>query len=287
MYTSPDDARSDLMLAGAVFVFGPIVFSLLLTTIPLGRIPLLGWVLVVAIPALLTAVVPFLMVRYRGENWSAYGFGTDIGAGLASGLVLSLPIVAAGVIVAAIGGFSPIAAIPLLGGPSWLLSMTVRVVTWVGLGILATYVTVKARDAFRADFRTVPESMVEIGRIIAIVVVVAGLLRLATTGGISSLVLPIGIAGTGYMTYRRVHGPSSTSRAAMLTPTILLALGSFFISFSAARLVEGIWAGAMAAAVGLVIGALRERRISAWAVIGLTLSIALLTPMPLPLRLGL
>jgi hypothetical protein len=286
MYTSPDDARSDVMLAGAVFVFGPIVISLLLATIPLARIPFVGSGLQLATPVLLTALVPFLMVRYRRERWESYGFGGDVGGGLVAGAVLALPIVAAGLLVAVFQGRSPIAALPLLGvGPGWFFGTAVRVLTWVGLAVLAVYVTVKARDAFRADYRTLPEGILEIGRVLAIVVGVAGLLRLAVTGLVSSIVFPVGVAAMVWLLYRQVQGPSSTSRATLLAPTILLAVGSFFISFSAARLVEGIWTGALVAAVGLAMGVLLERRRSAWSVIGLALAIALLTPMPVPLRL--
>lgn len=287
MYTSPDDARSDLMLAGAVFIFGPIVVGLLLATVPLGRIPLMGSALSLAVPAVLTILVPFLLVRYRRESWADYGFGAEVGQGAGTGIVIALPLVVAGLAVALLSGQPATAALPALAiGPAWALQMGVRLITWVGLAVLAVFVTVKARDAFRADYRTIPEAMVEIGRIVALVAAGASLLRLVTTQSIGSLILPLGVAGMGVLVYRGVKGPTSVSRAALLTPTVLLAIGSLFISFSAARLVEGIWTGALVAAVGLIMGVLREHRGSAWVVITLAVAIALFTPLPVPLRLG-
>lgn len=288
MYTSPDDARSDLMLAAAVFVFGPVVLRLLFSTVPLTRIPVLGEAITVVTPIALTALVPYLLIRYRREPWQAYGFGGAIGGELAAGVLVGLPMVIAGLLGAVATGQSPMAALPLRGaGQLWLLGITARVLTWVGLALLATYVTVKARDAFRADFRSIPEGMVEIGRVLGAVLGVAALLRLAFSGLLSSVLLPLGVAGTVLLVYRQAKGPSSTSRATLLAPTVLLAVGSFFISLSAARLIEGIWTGAMVAAVGLAMGVLREQRRSAWAAIALALVIALLTPLPVPLRLGL
>lgn len=285
MYTSPEDDRSDLLLAGAVFVFGPVVVSLVLATVPLQRIPGAPAFLDLAVPLVATVVVPFLLLRYRRQPWGMLGFDAAVGKGLVAGLVAALPIVVAGVVAAALRGQPPTAALPLADGLS--AGVLVRLVTWLGVAVLAVYVTVKARDAFRADFRTLPEAVVEIARVLAAVVVVASLLRLVITGGdLLSVILPLGVAGTVGLVHRNVRGPSSTSRATLLTPTVLLAVGSFFISFSAARLIDGVWAGAMAAAVGLTIGVLNESRGSAWTAIGLVAAIALLTPLPVPLRLA-
>lgn len=288
MYTSPDEARSDVMLAGAVFVFGPIVIGLLLTTLPLTRLRPLAVLIALATPVLLTAVVPYWLVRHRRESWDSYGFGGSPGSGLVSGALVASPMVAAGAVSALVGGQPLTAALPLLGaGPGWLLAMAVRVVTWLGLAILAVFVTTKARDAFRPTYQTIPEVMLDIGKVLGIVVAVAGLLRLVLVGTFDSVIMPLGVAASVWMLYQRARGPSSTSRATLLTPTVLLAIGSFFITLSAAQLVAGVWTAALVAAVGLAMGVLREQRRSAWAVIGLAVVIALLTPLPVPLRLGM
>src|SRR5690606_6192744 len=58
MYTSPDEARSDLFLAGAVYVFGGIVIALLLDILPLQRIPGVDIGLALVLPIVTTALVP-------------------------------------------------------------------------------------------------------------------------------------------------------------------------------------------------------------------------------------
>lgn len=287
MYASPEDARSDLLLAAAVFVFGPVLLSLLLVVIPLTRIPGMSAVLPVVLPVLVTAAVPVAMMRYRGEGWASIGLGTPR-SGLGAGALLALPIVVASILsVVALGGV-PTDALPALAfeRPGWLLLVLTRLVTWLGLALLVAYVTTKARDAFRLDFSTIPEGMVRIGRILAIVVAVAAGLRLVVIGTLSSVVLPLGVALTVYLVWRGLRGPSSTGFAVLLTPTVLLAIGSFLLSFRLERLVESVWTGAMIAAIGLVMGALRESRRSAWPLVGLALVIALATTLPAPMRLG-
>ena len=287
MYVSPEDARSDLLLAGAVFVFGPIVLSLLLVVFPLTRIPGVSQALPLLVPALVTVAVPVALVRYRGERWSTFGFGRPR-SGLGAGALLAVPLVVASILSEVALGRAPTDAVPLAwaGQPAWLLVVLSRLVTWIGLAVLAAYVTTKARDAFRMDFSTIPEGMARIGRILAIVAAVAAGLRLVTTGAVSSLALPLAAALTVYLVWRGVKGPSSTGFAVLLTPTVLLAVGSFLLSFQPARLIESVWTGAMIAGLGLAMGALRESRGSAWPLIGLALVIALATIVPAPLRLG-
>ncbi len=289
MYVSPEDARSDLLLAGAVFIFGPIALTLLLTIVPLTRLPGVGQTMSILTPVLLTIAVPVALVRYRGESWADFGLGAGR-AGLGAGAALAVPIVVASLLSATAGGnlFAglPVVTLPTLG-LNGVISLVARVVTWFGLALLATYVATKARDAFRSDFSTVPEGMARIGRIVAIVAGAAALLRFATTGAVSSLVLPAGVAVTVYLVWRGVSRPTSTGLAALLAPTVLLALGSFFISFSAARLIEGAWTGALVAALGLAMAGIKESRGGAWPAVGLALVVALATTVPAPLRLGL
>ena len=287
MYVSPEDARSDLLLAAAVFVFGPVLLSLLLTVIPLTRIPGVSQVLPVIVPALVTAAVPIAMMRYRGEGWATFGLGGPR-TGLGWGALLALPIVVASILSVVALGLAPTNALPAarVGQAGWLLTVLSRLATWLGLAILTAYVTTKARDAFRMDFSTIPENMLRIARILAIVVAVAAGLRLATTLAVSSIALPLGVALTVYLVWRSVQGPTSTGFAVLLAPTVLLAVGSFLLSFQAARLIEGVWTGAMIAGLGLAMGVIRESRGSAWPLIGMALVIALATTLPAPLRLG-
>lgn len=290
MYTSTEDARSDLFLSGAVYVIGPAVIAILRDLLPLDAIPGMTVALGLLLPFVTTALVPILLMRYRGESLGQYGYGAGLPPNFGVGLLLASPIILASVLGAILAG-DPLSGVGVgeivrTGGAfGALLGLVIRLISWLGLGFLAVYATVKARDAFRSDYRTVRDETLWLGRILAAVAAVAVSIALllilpGQDGGlglVSLLLLPLGVAGSVALLLRMLRGPSATSRATMLTPVVLLALGPFQLSFSGTALALAVWYAAMYAGIGLVIAALQESRRSAVACLGLTLAIALLT----------
>ena len=290
MYTSTEDARSDLFLSGAVYVIGPAVIAILRDLLPLDAIPGMTVALGLLLPFVTTALVPILLMRYRGESLGQYGYGAGLPPNFGVGLLLASPIILASVLGAILAG-DPLSGVGVgeivrTGGAfGALLGLVIRLISWLGLGFLAVYATVKARDAFRSDYRTVRDETLWLGRILAGVAAVAVSIALllilpGQDGGlglVSLLLLPLGVAGSVALLLRMLRGPSATSRATMLTPVVLLALGPFQLSFSGTALALAVWYAAMYAGIGLVIAALQESRRSAVACLGLTLAIALLT----------
>ena len=289
MYTSTEDARSDLFLSGAVYVIGPAVFQIVRNLLRLDLLPGATSVLELVIPVATTALVPYLLMRYRGESFGQFGYGAGLPPNFGVGLLMALPIVVASVLTGVVVGGDPRAGLGitalLFGQP---LAFLARLLSWVGLGYLAVYATVKARDAFRSDYRTVREETITIGRILAMVAVVGVSIALLLTrpdavgmaGGelFAVIVLPpLGAAGSVGLLFLLLRGPSATSRATMLTPVVLLALGPFQLSFSLTGIALSVSRAAAYAGVGLVIAALQESRRSAVAILGLTLAIALLS----------
>lgn len=295
MYTSTEDARSDLFLSGAVYVIGPAVFQIVRNVLRLDLIPGMTVAFALLIPVATTALVPYLLMRYRNESFGQYGYGAGLPPNFGVGLLLALPIVVASVVAATITQGEPLAGLGivglLLGSP---LAVLQRVLTWVGLGFLAVYVTVKARDAFRSDYRTVREETISIGRVLGMIAAAAiSVALLLTVPGADGLgvgavfavtALPsVGVALALLLLFQFLRGPSATSRATMVTPAVVLALGVFQLSFSLTGLALSIGLAAAYAGVGLIIAALQESRRSAVASLGLTLAIALLTTLPVPL----
>jgi hypothetical protein len=290
MYTSTEDARSDLFLSGAVYVIGPAVIAILRDLLPLDAIPGMTVALGLLLPFVTTALVPILLMRYRGESLGQYGYGAGLPPNFGVGLLLASPIILASVVGAILAG-DPLSGVGVgeivrTGGAfGALLALIIRLISWLGLGFLAVYATVKARDAFRSDYRTVRDETLWLGRILAAVAAVAVSIALLLIlpgqddglGLVSLLLLPLGVAGSVALLLRMLRGPSATSRATMLTPVVLLALGPFQLSFSGTALALAVWYAAMYAGIGLVIAALQESRRSAVACLGLTLAIALLT----------
>jgi hypothetical protein len=289
MYTSTEDARSDLFLSGAVYVIGPAVFEIVRNLLRLDAVPGATTLLELVIPVATTALVPFLLMRYRGESFGQDGYGAGLPPNFGVGLLMALPIVVASVLTGLVVAGDPLAGLGitalLVGQPLAFLS---RLLSWVGLGFLAVYATVKARDAFRSDYRTVREETITIGRVLAMVAVAAVSIALLFTSPadayldagrlFAAIVLPLlGVAGSVGLLFPLLRGPSATSRATMLTPVVLLALGPFQLSFSVSGIAQSVSYAAAYAGVGLVVGALQESRRSAVAIVGLMLAVAVLS----------
>lgn len=282
MYTSPDEARSDLFLAGAVFVFGPVILTIVLRIFPLFRVPVVGVALVVLLPLVTTVLVPALLIRYRREPLRAFGLAGGPG-GMGRGALLGLPLVAATIVLVLLLGGLMTSAFPVIG--SRLVPLLSRVASWLGLAGLGIYMTVKARDAFRSDYTGVHDGLWLLGRIVMAVAGGATLLlvvRLVVEGRsgasvLALLVLPLGLAGALLLARRTLTGPTATSRATLITPTVIFALGPLALSFDAFSFVLGVYHAALYAGIGLLVGALLEARNDAWGPIGLALVTALLT----------
>lgn len=277
MYTSPDEARSDLFLSAAVYLFGPLVLSTLFNVLPMPGV-IVGSVLGFVIPLAVTVLVPWLLIRYRKEPLRSYGFTALRPADLALGALVAAPLVVASVLMLPGSAQSPFVAVFTIDGGA-------RLARWLGLCLLGVYGTVKARDAFRQDYVTVREGVRDIGRWVAIVALGAALLLVLsqTVRGASLLdalrllLLPLGMVGALAVVERYVRGPSVTSRQVLLTPTVLLALGPFGLSLNGAVFLTSLYRAALAGGVGLVVGALIEAKRSVWAVVALAAAIALLT----------
>lgn len=294
-YTDPEEARSDLFLSGAVYVFGPQLVQGLFRLAPglLGN-EVVVLVLAVVLPLLTTALVPLLLARYRRESLADYGWGVETSTGIRLGLLLAVPFavaVALSPVVAVLLDPDALPVVPstlpaLLVGAEGLAAPLGNATTWVGLAVLAVYATVKARDAFRTDYRSVDAAATEIGRVLAIAGGAATVLLLLTLRGAlpaGLLLLPVGAAVAGSLVVRGLRGPATVSRAAVLAPTVLLAVrplfGNLFGLFgNAVGFVGGVWEAALYGTIGLLIGLQLEARRTAMGALVVAVVFALLVP---------
>lgn len=285
MYTSPDDDRSDLFLAAAAYVLGPQILTIVLgwLPIPAGANPVVALLVVVAT----TVLVPFLLIRYRKQRWSEFGFNSEVSPALL-GVLASLPVIAAYFIGALIRGGGP-PSLFLIDGGAFTTAVRAIVDLLAGFGtmLLVIYVVIKARTSFRTDPGYIRPTMLYLGRFTAIAAAVATallVLRVLTNGvdvaaAPEVLVPPLGVAGAAWFVYRRVRGSQLTSRMILLTPMILLAIGAFTLFGEATAVVIGLWQAALLAGVGLVSAVLLESTRSAWAPLGFAAGLTVLTPL--------
>lgn len=288
MYTSPDEDRSDLFLAAAVFVLGPQILSIILRYLPRPRALEVPLQLLIVLAT--TVLTPFLLVRYRKQRWADFGFGGPVSPALI-GALASVPIMAAYVLGSLARRSIPLPLEIGAGGPvDMVIDIVLTIVSAIATMLLLIYVVVKARTSFRTDPGYIKPTMRYLGRFTAIAAAAATVLLLLTvvvnqvelTAAVQVVLPPLGIAAAAWIVYRRVRGSQLTSRMILLTPMILLAIGAFTVFGQAAEVVFGLWQASLLAGVGLVAAALLESSRSAWAPLGLAAGLAFFTPLLRP-----
>lgn len=292
MYLSPEDARSDVILAGAATVFGPVLLSMLLTAPGVPTRGTAGEVVLLLAWLALSALVPFLLARYRQDIPGAFGMG---GGGALSGpaLLLAVPAAALGATRALLLDGSALTGAlgrigqPLLGSPvvgatapdvvgAVLAALRVGVLT-VGALLLVTFLTVRGRDAFRADERDATELLRTFGAGAIAVAAVAGVLT-ALGGGTSFATLGLNLLGAAALLLvadRAVPVRAVVTRPAVLTPVVLVVVAHVFAGGGLFRggLVVGLYTGGLAALTTVVVAVTAERGRRAAVVVPLLLAV--------------
>lgn len=293
MDASRDDARSDLLLSAAAYLFGPLFVGLLLSVVPIHRVPGLPQALAVVLPLVFTVLVPALLMRYRNESLRDYGFGDGPDSSAVVGLIVALPIVGAGLVVALLVRGDPTAALPMfpsgaspfvLASASPVLVTAERLAQWVGLAFLALYVSVKARDAFGTAPVETGEAVRKIGMVVGIgaaattaLLVVASLAQFDLGRIVATMLAPLAVAAAVVIAVQRLGLSGSTVFPALVVPVVIMAIGPFRFTFEATRFLSGLYGAALYAGLGLIIGLLVERTRRGLGVVMLGIVIATLS----------
>jgi hypothetical protein len=285
-YTSPEEARSDLFLSGAAYVFGGSLLAIIVSTTGINRIPGVGVALAVVLPIVTTVLVPLLLMRYRGESLRDLGLGGGGDPSVVPGLVAGLPVVVAAVAASALASRPILSGLPVLnlGGPAGLLGMLVGLLQWLGVLFLAFYGTVKARDAFRGEAQSLDDAVVRVGRFVgilagvALVLMILSLLRrLEGTDVLALLAYPVGVTAAVAVALRLTAGSGTSTMPTVLTPVVLLAIGPFAITLNATAFTFMLYGVALYAGIGLVVAVLVERTRRGGGVLALALVLGLAT----------
>ena len=305
MFMNAEEARSDFVLAAAATLFGGLVIRLVaeLPFYPgsgvVGEILRLLWVFA------LTGLVPYLLVRYREMGVRGFGLEGDRG-GTVAGLLVAAPVAVLGIVRllgigdgaglgAAIGtpGASLTNALfghlsgapfgdPTVGpGPSAteaMIELFFRIATvavlWVGIVMLFTFLTTRARDGFRRKELPLVEGLRTFGMATAGIAFVVGLVAaILPSVTLGSMVLNVaGLAAMVLLADRLVTKRMSTSRATLLAPAIVALLLHII---GGTHLLLDLYAGALAAGGAIVLASLVETRRAAWAVVPVAAAMAI------------
>ncbi len=287
VYVSPDDARSDVILAAAAAVFGGFAVRLV-AQLPLypqrGLVALLlssFWTFAI------TGLVPLLLSRFRGDGRAAFGL-SDQRSGWTSGLVLVLPVIAVGAVVAWLrmpGDIGRVLLGPLGGvvaaptgafgvgaagfGVAGLLHFAAAT---AGAMLLITFLTVRGREAFRPTDVSLTQFLRTVGIGGAGLALLLGLARaIGPTRVAPALVAVVGLAVLVLLADRLVPAGDTVPRGAVLTPVVVVVVAHVFATggFIFGDLLTGLYTGALGAGGAIVIAALVSTRGRAWAALPL------------------
>lgn len=309
MYVSAEDARSDVILAGAAAVFGRLLLSLLEGTPGLPRTGVPHFTLQLAFTFAVTGLVPLLLARYRRDLRGAFllqpAAGPSGRSTVAAGLLVALPVVVLGIgrSLAVLGELGPAAlgrisaaALPspvvasasfdLLGA---VLALATVVVLSLGALLLVGFLTVRGADAFRAQEHSSTELLRTVGTGAAGAGLVLGLLRsIGDASPLLALLNAVALVALVLIVDRLVPSGATITRGAALTPAVLVLVLHVFAAGGVlgGDLFRGLQSGALAGGVALAIAVLANHRRSMLVAVVPLVALAwwpsCLSPVPIP-----
>ncbi|MBW3664535.1 MAG: hypothetical protein KY469_15650 [Actinobacteria bacterium] len=283
---SSEDARSDFVLAAAVFLLGGLVseFVARLPGYPDGTLALalaIGWVFA------LSGLVPLLLARYRAHGIGAFGLSGDR-SGVSFGVLIALPVAVVGILTrwtngtsltdAALGDL--IVVLDPADLPTLVLGIGFIVASFLGMLLLYPFLTVRARDGFARNVLPLVEALRTFGMGAAAASLVFGLLNAIRPGYRPGGVLWTvgGLAVAVLLTDRAVVGGMETTRATIVAPMIIAAAAQFLAFggiFGNRDLLQSLYQASLAAGTAVIIATLIETRARAWAVVPVALALAI------------
>jgi hypothetical protein len=272
VYISPDDAKTDVILAAAVAVLGVslrgFVVQLPLYPAPglVSAVLDLGWILA------LTALVPWLLARYRGDGRAAFGWGS--GGGFGPGLLIALPVVLIGVVGQLLAGGQGAVLLGRLAAPTGTAVGAIDaaigaarvVVMSLGTLVLVGFLAVRAREGFTRSPEMHLTQLVRTTGFIAILVAGVGGLLGAIGPEPMRFVLALAnaaaLAGVVLLTDQAVPRGIHLPRAAIIAPVVVVVVGKVFATGGLffGDLLSGLTTGALAIGVTLTIASAAQTR---------------------------
>lgn len=284
MYISPDDAKTDVILAAAATIFG-VAARGFVEALPLyPRQGLVGAVLSLLWVVVLTALVPVLLARYRQDGVAAFGLGASDG-GWRSGLVLTVPVIVLGITLQSIGtgtlGGSVLGrlagALQPIGAVDLVLTLVSILFLSLGSLVLVGFLSVRARDGFPRSPETSLTELVRTFGLGAIAVAfVLGMLRALGPGSFVATVLNVlALAAVLLLTDRLVPNGISVPRTTIAVPVVVVTVAHVFSMGGLFRgdLAGGLYTAALALGGTIAVAALAQTRRRAWTALPVLLAI--------------
>jgi len=226
-----DDAQTDVILAAATVIFGVNLraFIVSFAWYPQAVTPkrLLDVIWIIAV----TALVPILLARYRGDNRAAFGVR---GAGIFREPALLIPGV--GVIAVTFLLLPNVLTTPqaVFGRATSPLGLIETIALALGAFCLITFLSVRAKDAYPRSPDMPLKQLVRSGGVIAIAVTfVFGVLRAlgsrpTGTTIVFALVYALTLMLLLWLTDRAIPFGTTVTRASIVAPVIVVVVAHIF-----------------------------------------------------------
>ena len=291
---SPDEARSDVILAAAAAVFGTFLVGLISGLPFYPRTGVLGAVVAIFWLFALTGLVPLLLAKYRGDGIRAFGLDGPR-ENWQRGLLLAIPVVILGVLneFVATGGLGPsllgriggatggtpaLAPIGLPGPFAMSMGAVELLVLVVGALLLTTFLTIRGREGFRPTDLALTQALRTFGMGCAGVALVTGGLRsLGPDVRFTSVALQVtALVVLVLLADRLVPLGPTIPRGAVLAPMIVIAVAHVFTvggGLLFGNPLIGLHNAALGAGSAVVIAVMVSARRMAWAAVPLVVAL--------------
>jgi hypothetical protein len=298
VYLAPDDAKSDVILVGAVVVFGEAARGFVATLPLYPQRGLVALALAVAWMVALTGLVPVLLARYRGDGAAAFGLAAGPG-GAAAGVLLALPVVVLGVVLAFVTPLGAAAAlvgqwlrvnVTGIAGADAVLGLLVWAILTLGTLLVLSFLAVRGREGFPRSPETSLTALVRtVGMGAAAIALVLGLVRALTGATTVAVAVTSALAGAAVVLLADRLVPAGTvlPRTAVLAPVVVVVVANVFAAGGLFRgdLLGAFYVAAMATPTIVAVAALTQTRRGAWAALPLVAAVhwwpTCLAPLPL------
>lgn len=305
MFLDADDAKTDVILAGALAVLGPTLLGFV-TRLPLLPGSGVGAVVVELLAlAAVTLLVPLWSSRYRGDRAAAFGFAPGGGhlrvagtTGTATAaLTLAAPAVLLGVLLAAL--ISSQASVLVLGraglalrtGDAALnLVVTLAQVAVLSAGtlVLTGFLGVRGRVGFpRSPELSLTELVRTLGLVATGVALLTGVVRVVTGADVRIVALNlVALVAVLLLADRLVPYGIEVPRTSIAAPLVVVVLMQTFAAggLFGGGLLTGLHRGALAAGVVVAVTSLAATRRGVVAAIPLVIAVhwwpTCLSPLP-------
>lgn len=228
---SSDDAQTDVILAAATVIFGVNLRAFIVSLAWYPQISTVRRTLDILWVIAVTALVPLLLARYRGDKRAAFAIR---GAGIFREPLLVLAGV--GVVAVTFLALPGVLTTPqaIFGRATSVLGLLETLALGLGAFLLITFLSVRANDAYPRSPEMALKQLVRTGGVIAIgVTFVFGLLRAlgsrpTGTTVLFALIYALTLTVLLWLTDRAIPYGARVSRAAIVAPIVVVVAAHIF-----------------------------------------------------------